>query len=78
MLGFEKIFHQPFEASADAGRIDVMKSPKVGTSQSSAEHREDEVDRRLRDEAQDPSRRRSSRGAGSSTRALRRPLRPPS
>ena len=34
MLGFEKIFHQPFEASSDCGRIDVMKRPNVGTSHS--------------------------------------------
>ena len=34
MLGFEKNCHQPFEASEDTGRIDVRKSPTVGTIQS--------------------------------------------
>src|SRR6476661_578322 len=28
MLGFEKICHQPFDASAEAGRIEVMKRPR--------------------------------------------------
>src|SRR6185437_408364 len=34
MLGFEKNCHQPFEASADTGRIEVRKRPTVGTTQS--------------------------------------------
>src|SRR5262249_12284159 len=33
-LGFEKICHQPCEASSDAGRIEVANRPTVGTSQS--------------------------------------------
>ena len=33
-LGFEKICHQPFTVNASAGRIEVRKSPSVGTSQS--------------------------------------------
>ena len=34
MLGLEKICHQPFDASSDWGRIDVMNRPNVGTSHS--------------------------------------------
>ena len=33
-LGCEKICHQPFSVNACAGRIDVRKSPAVGTSHS--------------------------------------------
>ena len=35
MLGLVKIFHQPVCSEMDAGRIDVMKSPIVGTSHKS-------------------------------------------